>query len=80
MKKINNLRSSFRKEQKKVLMAKKSGMNSKDLYVAKLCYYKDLLFLVDEEDALQGVSSLVSDAVVGDVKLVLHVNNYGLQC
>jgi hypothetical protein len=31
MKKINNLRSSFRKERKKVLMAKKSGMSSEDL-------------------------------------------------
>jgi hypothetical protein len=31
MKKINNLSSSFRKELKKVLMAKKSGMSSEDL-------------------------------------------------
>jgi hypothetical protein len=28
LKKINNLRSSFRKERKKVFMAKKSGMSS----------------------------------------------------
>ncbi|PNF19878.1 hypothetical protein B7P43_G12289 [Cryptotermes secundus] len=61
LKKINNLRSSFRKERKKVLMAKKSGMRSEDLYVPKLWYYKNLLFLVDQEEALDGVSSLVSD-------------------
>ncbi|XP_023724854.1 uncharacterized protein LOC111873969 [Cryptotermes secundus] len=61
LKKINNLRSSFRKERKKVLMAKKSGMSSEDLYVPKLWYYKDLLFLVDQEEALDGFSSLVSD-------------------
>ncbi|PNF42420.1 hypothetical protein B7P43_G10954 [Cryptotermes secundus] len=61
LKKINNLRSSFRKERKKVLMAKKSGMSSEDLYVPKLWYYKYLLFLVDQEEALDGFSSLVSD-------------------
>ncbi|PNF13895.1 hypothetical protein B7P43_G10662 [Cryptotermes secundus] len=61
LEKINNLRSSFRKERKKVLMAKKSGMSSEDLYVPKLWYYKDLLFLVDEEEALDGFASLVSD-------------------
>ncbi|PNF41956.1 hypothetical protein B7P43_G14648 [Cryptotermes secundus] len=61
LKKINNLRSSFRKERKKVLMAKKSGMSSEDLYVPKLWYYKNLLFLVDQEEALDGFSSLVSD-------------------
>ncbi|KDR15240.1 hypothetical protein L798_10608 [Zootermopsis nevadensis] len=49
LKKINNLRS--RKERKKVLMAKKSGMSSEDLYVPKLWYYKDLLFLIDQEEA-----------------------------
>jgi hypothetical protein len=32
MKKINNLRSSFRKERKKVLIVKKSGMSSEDLH------------------------------------------------
>ncbi|PNF16134.1 hypothetical protein B7P43_G03281 [Cryptotermes secundus] len=31
LKKINNLHSSLRKERKKVLMAKKSGMSSEDL-------------------------------------------------
>ncbi|PNF39816.1 hypothetical protein B7P43_G03173 [Cryptotermes secundus] len=61
LKKINNLRSSFRKERKKVLMAKKSGMSSEDLYVPKLWYYKDLLFPLDQEEALDGFSSLVSD-------------------
>jgi hypothetical protein len=35
--KINNLRSSFRKEPKKVLMPK-SGMSTEDLYVPKLWY------------------------------------------
>jgi hypothetical protein len=42
LKKINNLRSSFRKERKKVLMAK-SGMSTEDLYVPKLWYYNDLM-------------------------------------
>ena len=41
LKKINNLRSSFRKERKKVLLAMKSGMSSEDIYVPKLWYYKD---------------------------------------
>jgi hypothetical protein len=46
MKKVNYLCSSFRKEQKKVLMAKRSGMSSEYLYDPKLWYYKDLLFLM----------------------------------
>ncbi|PNF30793.1 hypothetical protein B7P43_G06162 [Cryptotermes secundus] len=67
LKKINNLRSSFRKERKKVLMAKKSGMSSEDLYVPKLWYDKDLLFLVDQEEALDGFSSLVSDTEIAEL-------------
>jgi hypothetical protein len=66
LKKINNLRSSFRKERKKVLMAK-SGMSTEDLYVPKLWYYNDLLFLVDQEEALDGFSSLLSDTEVSGV-------------
>jgi hypothetical protein len=48
-------------------MANKSGMSSEDLFVPKLWYYNDLLSLLDEEDALQGVSSLVSDTEVSVV-------------
>ncbi|XP_023705273.1 uncharacterized protein LOC111863306 [Cryptotermes secundus] len=36
-------------------------MSSEGLYGLKLCYYKYLLFLVDQEEALNGFSSLVSD-------------------
>ena len=67
LKKINNLRSSLRKERKKVLTAKKSGMSSEDPYALKLWYCKDLSFLVDQEEALDGFSSLVSDTEVSGV-------------
>jgi hypothetical protein len=49
VKKINNLRSTFRKELKKVNDSKRSGTSADDLYVPSLWYYNELLFLVDQE-------------------------------
>lgn len=57
LKKINNLRSSYRKEQKKVLSCKKSGMGTEDLYIPKLWYFDDLSFLIDQEEGLIGKSN-----------------------
>ncbi|KAJ8867586.1 hypothetical protein PR048_031388 [Dryococelus australis] len=58
IKKIRNLRSSFRKEHNKVQQCKKSGMSTQDVYMQILWYYQNLLFLVDQEEALQGLSNL----------------------
>lgn len=49
VKKINNLRSTFRKELKKVNDSKRSGAGSDDIYVPSLWYFNNLMFLVDQE-------------------------------
>lgn len=47
--KINNLRSSFRKELKKIHESQRSGATSHDLYVPKLWYFKRLQFLKEQD-------------------------------
>lgn len=49
VRKINNLRSTFRKELKKVNDSKRSGAGSDDIYVPSLWYFNNLMFLVDQE-------------------------------
>ncbi|XP_046402172.1 uncharacterized protein LOC124168102 [Ischnura elegans] len=58
VKKINNLRSSYRKELKKIKCSQKSGMGTEDAYVPKLWYFNELNFLRDQEEAMEGVSNL----------------------
>ena len=48
-KKMNSLRTNFRKELKKVMDSKKSGAGSEDVYEPTLWYYNALLFLIDQE-------------------------------
>jgi hypothetical protein len=59
VKKINNLRSAFRKELKKVNDSKRSGTPADDLYVPSLWYYNELLFLVDHETPDKSLSTLI---------------------
>ena len=47
--KINNPRSTFRKELKKVNDSKRSGPSANNLYVPSVWYYNELLFFVDQE-------------------------------
>ncbi|XP_069702767.1 uncharacterized protein [Periplaneta americana] len=58
VKKINNLRSAFRKELKKVNDSKKSGASGDDVYIPVLWYFNELLFLVDQEMPEPSVSTL----------------------
>jgi hypothetical protein len=58
VKKINNLRSTFRKELKKVNDSKRSGTPVDDLYVPSLWYYNELLFLVDQETPDKSLSAV----------------------
>lgn len=60
VKKINSLRSCFRKELKKVKDSLKSGNGTDDNYTPSLWYYDDLLFLTDQELPRQSVSNLDS--------------------
>lgn len=54
IRKINNLRTAFRRELKKVKFAQRSGMR----HVPRLWYYPDLLFLLDREETLEGTSNV----------------------
>ncbi|KAK4316839.1 hypothetical protein Pmani_012039 [Petrolisthes manimaculis] len=47
-KKINAMRSSFRKEVKKVTSSRRSGAAADDIYLPRLWYYNLLLFLQDQ--------------------------------
>lgn len=57
-KKINSMRSSFRKEMKKVTASRKSGAAADDIYHPRLWYYHLLLFLQDQEDARESVTNI----------------------
>lgn len=57
-KKINNMRSSFRKEVKKVENSKKSGSATDEIYCPSLWYYEQLLFLRDQEKPLASSSNI----------------------
>lgn len=65
--KLNNLRSSFRKELKKVNKSKKSGTGSEDVYTPTLWYFKLLLFTSDQEEALQPISNDNDDDMDAEV-------------
>jgi Alcohol dehydrogenase transcription factor Myb/SANT-like len=49
IKKINSMRSCFRKEFKKFMDSKKSGTGTEEVYKPTLWYYELLLFLKDQE-------------------------------
>lgn len=58
IKKINNLRSNFRKEKKKFDASKKSGAATDDLYKTTLWYYNLFDFLGDQDTTSTSVSNL----------------------
>lgn len=60
-KKKNAMRSSFRKEAKKVAASRRSAAAADDLYQPRLWYYNLLLFLQDQEvgrDSLTNVNEV----------------------
>ncbi|XP_064104319.1 uncharacterized protein LOC135214179 [Macrobrachium nipponense] len=67
-KKINNMRSSFRKEMKKVENSKKSGAATDDVYRPSLWYYDQLLFLRDQETPRTSSSDIEEDVIEMDCK------------
>lgn len=56
-KKINNIRSAFRKEHKKVLKSRRSGSASDDIYEPTLWYYNILLFTASQEEPRDTISN-----------------------
>jgi hypothetical protein len=58
VKKINNLRSSFRKEMKKVKASLHSGAGEDEVYKPHLWYYDLLLFLTNQETPRDTVTNM----------------------
>lgn len=77
-KKINNLRTVFRKELKKVESSHASGSGTDNIYVPKLWYYEKLMFLKDQEQPY-GATSSSMDTVSTQYLLFLYIY-YFLLC
>lgn len=58
IKKINGIRTTFRREKKKVNSSNLSGAGSDEVYIPKLWYYNELLFLQDQDETRATCSSL----------------------
>ncbi|CAH1993137.1 unnamed protein product, partial [Acanthoscelides obtectus] len=57
-KKINVLRSAYRRELKKVIASYKSGTGTESIYEPSLWYFKELDFLRDQETQVPGTSTM----------------------
>lgn len=57
---INNIRTCFRRELKKVSESEKSGAGADEVYVPSLWYFENLCFLKDHEEAVPGTSTMDS--------------------
>ena len=61
LRKINNLRSSLRRELKNVQVSKTSGTASEDIYKSELWYFDHMMFLCDQELPKPSTSSIADD-------------------
>ena len=57
-KKINSMRSAFRREYKKVINSHRSSTSSEDLYHPTLWYFQSLMFLKDQETPRESVNNI----------------------
>lgn len=74
VKKINNLRSSARKEKKKYEASLKSGASSDDVYRPKLWYYDMMSFLNDQDTPRGSTSNLdIQDESISEVGKTIKV-------
>ena len=64
-KRINNMRSVFRKEMKKVSESIRSGGSAADVYAPQLWYYSLLLFLKDQETPRKSATNMDEVSNVG---------------
>ncbi|XP_061402538.1 uncharacterized protein LOC133338377 [Musca vetustissima] len=55
--KINNIRTCFRRELSRVKRSEQMALSPKDVYVPRLWYYKNLEFLKDEEEEIYSTTS-----------------------
>lgn len=49
-KKINNMRTCFRRELNKLRRSEQTALTAKDIYIPSLWYFQNMEFLIDEED------------------------------
>lgn len=59
--KVDSLRSSFRKEMKKIRDSRRSGSESDAIYEPHLWYFENLKFLIDQETPRDSISNLDTD-------------------
>lgn len=57
-KKINTLRTNYRRELKKVLASEKSGAGTDDIYLPSVWYFDEFEFLRDHEMQMSGTSTM----------------------
>lgn len=67
IKKINNMRSSFRKELKKIKESMRTGSGADEVYQPKLWYFELLRFLSDQETPRPSSSNIDSQDSENDV-------------
>lgn len=67
-KKINTLRSNFRKELKKINDSKRSGAGSDDIYVPSSWVFEELTFLTNLEKPVESISSMNEETVKDSVR------------
>jgi hypothetical protein len=60
-KKINGLRTAYRRELKKITDSTKSGIGTDDIYVPSLWYFDDLDFLRHHKIQVAGKSAMVDE-------------------
>lgn len=62
-KKINILRTTFKRENNKVKKSMVSGSGTDEVYVPSLWHYKELEFLQDQMEEESGISSITEQMV-----------------
>lgn len=73
-KKINTLRTAYRKELKKLKESQKSGAGADEVYEPTLWYFDKLSFLEDQEQLVQGVTTMEEKNEAERVK-TLHLES-----
>lgn len=77
--KINSLRTSYRRELKKITASQKSGAETNDVYKPNLWYFNEIDFLRDQEtqmpktSTVDGIDDVESNVTVGSR---LYMNNH----
>ncbi|XP_044750573.1 uncharacterized protein LOC123310925 [Coccinella septempunctata] len=60
-KRVNNIKSTYRRELKKVEQSKRSGAGAEDEYIPNLWYYDKVDFLRDQEIQIPGISTMETE-------------------